>query len=99
MRTLRRVFLGSLAGLPLVASTTAIEQADKSATLVYLGTYTNAKSKGIYVSRLDMAAGTLSAPELAAETANPSFLAIHPARDFLYAVNEIGTFEGKPSGS
>jgi len=68
-------------------------------TLVYIGTYTGAKSKGIYVSRLDSASGTLSAPVLAAESANPSFLAVHPTRDLLYAVNEVGTFEGKPGGS
>ena len=68
--------------------------------LVYLGTYTApGKSQGIYVSRLDMTSGRLSAPELAAESLSPSFLAIHPSRDFLYAVNEIDTFEGKPGGS
>jgi 6-phosphogluconolactonase len=67
--------------------------------LVYIGTYTGPKSKGIYVSRLDLAAGTLSTPELAAASANPSFLAIHPTRELLYAVNEIGQYEGKPSGS
>ena len=71
----------------------------RSSVLLYIGTYTGAKSKGIYSSRLDLKSGTLSAPVLAAETANPSFIAIHPTRDFLYAVNEIGTFEGKPSGS
>ena len=68
-------------------------------TLVYIGTYTNTKSKGIYVSRLDLDKGTLSAPVLAVESSNPSFLAVHPTRDWLYAVNEIGNFEGKPSGS
>ncbi len=68
-------------------------------TLVYIGTYTGAKSKGIYVSRLDLVSGTLSAPVLAAESANPSFLAVHPTRDLLYVVNEVGTFEGKPGGS
>jgi 6-phosphogluconolactonase len=67
--------------------------------LVYIGTYTGAKSKGIYVSRLDLAAGTLSAPALAAESANPSFLAVHPTRDLLYSVNEIGNYDGKASGS
>jgi 6-phosphogluconolactonase len=51
------------------------------------------------VSRLDLAQGTLSAPVLAADSQNPSFLAIHPTRDWLYAVNEIGTYEGKPGGS
>ncbi len=70
-----------------------------TSTLVYIGTYTGEKSKGIYVSRLDLSAGTLSAPVLAAESANPSFLAVHPTRDLLYAVNEIGNYEGKPSGS
>ena len=56
--------------------------------LVYFGTYTGAKSKGIYVSRFDPATGKLSAPELAAETRNPSFLALHPGGSFLYAVGE-----------
>ena len=49
--------------------------------------------------QLDLAAGTLSTPELAGESANPSFLALHPTRDLLYAVNEIGDYEGKASGS
>jgi 6-phosphogluconolactonase len=65
---------------------------------VYLGTYTGAKSKGIYVSRLD-ASGSLTAPELAAETPSPSFLAIHPSRDLLYAVNEVSEFGGRRGGS
>ncbi len=55
--------------------------------IVYFGTYTDAKSKGIYVSSLSTI-GRLSAPELAAETSNPSFLAVHPSGRFLYAVNE-----------
>jgi 6-phosphogluconolactonase len=67
--------------------------------LVYFGTYTGAKSKGVYVSRLDVASGALSRPELAAETTSPSFLAVHPNGKFLYSVNEIGDFGGKPSGS
>src|SRR5688572_6874056 len=66
--------------------------------LVYFGTYTAEKSKGVYVSRLDMASGALSAPELAAQTPNPSYLAVHPTRNFLYAANEVRTFAGKESG-
>jgi 6-phosphogluconolactonase len=57
-------------------------------SLVYFGTYTGAKSQGIYVSRFDPATGRLSAPELAAKTQNPTFLAIHPGGFYLYAVNE-----------
>ena len=67
--------------------------------LVYFGTYTGAKSKGVYVSRLDPASGTLTPPQLAAETSSPSFLAVHPTGNFLYTVNEVNTFGGKPTGS
>src|SRR5690606_29462758 len=43
--------------------------------------------------------GQLSPPELAAGTANPSFVALHPGGTFLYAVNELGEFEGEKSGA
>ncbi|MBE0539927.1 MAG: lactonase family protein [Verrucomicrobia bacterium] len=67
--------------------------------LVYFGTYTGTKSQGIYVSRFDARTGQLSAPELAAETRNPSFLAVHPNRRQLYAVGEISDFAGKRTGA
>jgi len=66
---------------------------------VYFGTYTGAKSKGIYLSTLDPSTGSLSSPVLAAEIRNPSFLAPHPNGQFLYAVNEISNFQGKPGGA
>lgn len=61
--------------------------------LVFLGTYTNALSRGIYVSRLDPATGHLSLPELAAETPSPSYLALSPNKKFLYAANEVDGFK------
>lgn len=67
--------------------------------LVYFGTYTGAKSKGIYLSRLDAKSGRLSAPELVAEVKSPSFLAVRPDNRFLYSVNEVSQFDGKPAGS
>jgi 6-phosphogluconolactonase len=73
--------------------------AARGAMLVYFGTYTNAKSKGVYVSRLDLASGKLTTPELVAETPNPSYLAIHPSGGFLYAANEVSSFDGKDAGS
>ncbi len=57
---------------------------------VYFGTYTKADSKGIYVSEWDSEKGTLSSPELAAETENPSFLELSSDGNFLYAVSEVG---------
>jgi 6-phosphogluconolactonase len=91
---------------PLVFMVTALAQSRGGSpagggTLVYLGTYTGEKttSKGVYVSRLDLATGALTPPELAAETTSPSFLAVHPNGRFLYTVNEVAEFGGKAGGS
>lgn len=56
--------------------------------VVYVGTYTGKGSQGIYAGRFDPATGALSDLGLAAETTNPSFLALHPNGRYLYAVNE-----------
>ena len=66
---------------------------------VYIGTYTGAKSKGIYVSPFDPATGRLGAPELAASTPSPSFLAMHPDGRHLYAVGETTNLGGKQVGA
>src|SRR5262245_12314994 len=71
----------------------------KKQNLVFIGTYSGAKSQGIYVSRFDSDKGELSSPELAAEMKNPSFLALSPNGRFLYAVGEMESFAGKPTGS
>jgi 6-phosphogluconolactonase len=74
-------------------------------TLVYAGTYTRGKSKGIYVYRLqtdnlEVSQNITLVPlGLAAETPNPSFLEFDLKRRLLFCVNEVGTFEGKPGGS
>jgi 6-phosphogluconolactonase len=68
--------------------------------LVYFGSYTaGSTSKGIYVSRFTRATGALSPPVLAAETWNPTYLAVHPSRRYLYAVNEVTQYEGAASGA
>jgi 6-phosphogluconolactonase len=61
---------------------------------VYFGTYTGAKSKGIYHAIFDRATGKLSEAELAGEAVNPSFLNISPDGKFLYAVNKEGDKQG-----
>ncbi len=55
---------------------------------VYLGTYSGKLSKGIYQCELNLKDGSLTEPTLAGEASDPSFVAIHPSRKFLYAVNE-----------
>jgi 6-phosphogluconolactonase len=77
---------------------TAAERRSKNEALVYVGTYTKA-SKGIYAWRLNTATGQLQPLGLAAETTNPTFLAVHPSRRFLYAVSEVSSFQGQKSGA
>ena len=62
------------------------------AVRVYVGTYTRGESQGIYTFTIDARDGTPSDPVLAAELVNPSFVAIHPSREYLYAVNEVSQF-------
>ena len=68
--------------------------------LVYLGTYTNkTESKGIYAYLFDPGVGKLSPLGLAAESEDPSFVAVHPSGKYLYAVNEIDHFGARKSGA
>jgi len=67
----------------------------KTGYTVYVGTYTEKDSKGIYAFRFDPKTEQLTALGLEAETQNPSFVALHPNGKFLYAVNETGDFHAK----
>jgi 6-phosphogluconolactonase len=65
----------------------------------YVGTYTKGTdSQGIYRLELDLVRGELKSCSLAAEAVNPSFVAIHPSRRWLYAVGEVGGGPGKKNG-
>jgi 6-phosphogluconolactonase len=81
-------------------SPAALPQAGGSSFLVYVGTYTTKQSsKGIYAYRFEAASGQLTPIGLAAETTDPSFVALHPNGKYLYAVNEVGDFNGMKSGA
>ncbi|MDB6030517.1 MAG: pgl 1 [Verrucomicrobiales bacterium] len=92
LRGMSRLILPALS-LLLCCSAQAAERC-----IAYVGTYTGAKSKGIYAYELDRASGELKPLGLAAEVKSPSFLAIHPNKKFLYAISEIDTFDGKKAG-
>ena len=59
----------------------------------YVGTYTTGRSEGIYLCRLNLASGELSLVDVFKGVANPSFLAIDPAKQHLFAVNETDSGE------
>ncbi|MES1256921.1 MAG: lactonase family protein, partial [Acidobacteriota bacterium] len=72
-----------------------------SAQIMYVGTYTapQSNSKGIYAYRFDAKTGRMAPLGLVAETPNPTFLAVHPNGKYLYAINEINSYQGKKAGS
>lgn len=65
----------------------------------YIGTYTSGESEGIYRSVLHLDTGQCEEATLVAESTNPSFLAVHPDKKHVYAVNEVTLYEGEATGS
>ncbi len=66
--------------------------------VLFVGTQTGRGSRGIYAYQWDARAGALHPLGLAAETPMPTFLALAPDRQFLFAANETDTFAGQRSG-
>src|SRR5246127_1090478 len=96
---LRPVILLSAILLPALFASAA-QAEGKGKYLFYVGTYTEegSKSKGIYAYRFDSGTGQITSLGLAAETTNPSFVALHPNGRFPYAVNEVQNYNGPNSG-
>jgi 6-phosphogluconolactonase len=78
--------------------------------LVFVGTYTEkilfgtgqifkGKGEGIHMYRMDPENGSLTPRHTAGEVKNPSYLAFHPIRRVLYAVNELKNYHGKATGT
>jgi 6-phosphogluconolactonase len=65
---------------------------------IYIGTYTDGGSKGIYKSTFNLDSGTISAPELAATINNPSFQCISKDHRLLFSVNESWSGTGSVTG-
>lgn len=82
----------------LVNVTTA-NDAPKGKYLLFVGTYTEKQSKGIYAYEFDSASSELNSLGLAAETTNPSFLTVNPSHHFVYAVSEVGKYKDASSGA
>lgn len=70
-----------------------------SKLLMYIGTYTRGDSEGIYLAELDLTTGAMAMRGLAVEADHPAFLTFHPKNDCIYAVGEMGRYQGKPAGS
>jgi 6-phosphogluconolactonase len=96
------VLIGAAATCGLLGGTGFAVPASKpkGAELLFVGTYTSkTESKGIYALRFDEHNGKLSALTVAAESVDPSFVAVDPSGKYLYAVNEVGNYAGSKSGA
>jgi 6-phosphogluconolactonase len=95
MKITSRIFALLIFAVPVVlfslAGSAAPPAASPRSYLVLVGTYTHkTESKGIYVFSYDTDTGKLTPRGVAAETPDPSFVAIHPNGKYAYAVNETG---------
>jgi 6-phosphogluconolactonase len=90
----RRLFLAAA----MFVMATASQAAPKY--WVFIGTQTGGKSasKGIHLAEFDPATGKLGDAKLAAEVTSPTFLAIHPTKNFLYSIGEVNMMNGKKAG-
>lgn len=70
----------------------------KTMRTLYIGTYTNGDSEGIYRCAFDDETGALEVKGVAGPIDNPSFLAVHPSGRSLYSVSETSEFEGAAGG-
>jgi 6-phosphogluconolactonase len=68
--------------------------------LLYVGTYTDGDAaEGIHLVRFDATSGGLRLAASVDGGANPSFLSMHPNGRWLYAVNEVTDYGGRPAGA
>lgn len=99
MSILRRLALLWLFIFLLLVAVTAADNPPQHKFLLFVGTYTDKESKGIYAYQFDAESSELAPLGVVAETTNPSFLVIDPTNRFLYAVNEIQKYQGASSGA
>src|SRR5216683_197594 len=94
MKIKRRIFAFSILIAPLVFSVAGGSADTPSANrkyLVFVGTYTTkTESRGIYGYEFDADTGRLTPKGVAAETRDPSWVAVHPSGKYVYAANEAG---------
>jgi 6-phosphogluconolactonase len=98
MKPVKRLSAHLLLLISVLSLVSVFANAKSTGYLIYVGTYTTRGSQGIYAYRYDPANGKVESLGLAAETPNPSFVAVAPSRKFLYAANETQDYQGKSSG-
>lgn len=65
---------------------------------LYVGTYSDADSEGIYLYDFNLKTSELTNKKLAVEAINPSFITFSSDKKLMYSVGETDNFEGAKSG-
>ena len=81
----------------LLGASCQTHEPSKTNTL-YVGTYTENGSEGIYSYNFDSNSGELTQKKLVAKIGNPSFVKVSPDKQFLYAVEETDRYENSSGG-
>jgi 6-phosphogluconolactonase len=92
-----RIFFLFLTLLSMMASYPLKSQPTQD--FLYVGTYTQGSSNGIYVFQFDRTTGQVSLIETAGNLESPSYLMIHPNGKYLYSVNRGKVVQDKKWGS
>ncbi len=101
----RRQFIADTAALALATQSLSADRSPIS--FAYVGTYSSPQGpegstgngQGIYLFQVNPSTGALTQRAVFEDRSNPSWLAPHPSKKYLYAANEIDNFEGAPSGA
>ena len=86
--------------MSMLVLTQTFDQAHAAPTkaLVCIGSYSTSDKESVHLFQLNLKDGSINKISAVSGLVNPSFLKIHPNGKFLYAVNEVGDFQGKKSG-
>ncbi len=95
----RRSFIASMAAFSISHGARAAFKDKPTRVLAYVGTYTGAAGaaghgEGIEQFEIDPITGELSRRAPAVKTPNPSWIALHPSKKYLYSVNEVDDVDG-----
>jgi 6-phosphogluconolactonase len=73
--------------------------AQSNKEMLYVGTFAERESKGIYVFEFDRTESKLTLVQTISDRESPNYLDLHPNGRYLYAVNRQGTVENPEEGS
>ena len=96
---MKKILVLSLLVLALGSCHMKVKENSVAHYYLYVGAYTQGEDEGIAIYRFNTSDGNLEYISTEAGVVNPSYLAISEDKKLLLAVNEVGEFDGMPSGA